>query len=306
MRAKEQRTKAAERGGVRVGGRSNRCRSRLSHKRSFGYCDRNQVEASLRYDGQMTSRLPPAAILVTLALTLLTTPADAQVNVTGTWQPKIWSLRISLRQEGNRVWGFGGQKDFWFRGQWDGDRLVLVATNFQEKRKDTCKPRGVFTLSGKSVSMLDSVWFQSDTGRTLKGPWVRQSPDPGESVPYPYATELMYCGTLLTYELQFASGADALQGMDWPILAAVAGVLKQDNALKIEVVGHTDSTGDAKANQALSERRAAAVKQVMVANYGADANRITTKGWGAEQPIQDNKTPDGRAMNRRVEIVRAR
>jgi outer membrane protein OmpA-like peptidoglycan-associated protein len=254
----------------------------------------------------MTARFLPAAIVATLALGVLTTPTNAQVNVTGTWQPKMWTLRISLRQEGNRVWGYGGQKDFWFRGQWGGDRLVLVATNFQEKRKDTCKPRGVFTLSGKSVSALDSVWFQSDTGRTLKGPWLRLSPDAGEPAPYPYATELMYCGTLQTYELQFASGADTLQGSDWPILAAVADVLKQNGSLRIDIVGHTDSTGDPKANQSLSERRAAAVKQALVATYGADANRITAKGWGAEQPIQDNKTPDGRAMNRRVEIVRAR
>jgi outer membrane protein OmpA-like peptidoglycan-associated protein len=261
-------------------------------------------DPALAYDLLMTSRFLFAAIVA--GLTLVTAPADAQVNVTGTWQPKMWSLKIALRQEGTRVWGFGGAQDFWFRGQWDGDRLVLVATNFTEKRKNTCKPRGVFTLSGKSVSMLDSVWFQSDTGRTLKGPWVRLSPDAGEPTAYPYATELMYCGTLQTYELAFASAADTLQGTDWPILSAVAGVLKQDGALKIEVVGHTDSTGDAKANQGLSERRAAAVKQALVATYGADASRITTKGWGAEQPIQDNKTPDGRAMNRRVEIVRAR
>ena len=252
----------------------------------------------------MTPRLLIAAAAIILILVPRTSPA--QVNVTGTWQPKNWTLKISLRQEGTRVWGFGGQKDFWFRGQWDGDRLVLVANNFEEKRKNACKPRGVFTLSGKTVSMLDGVWFQSDTGRTLKGPWVRQSPDPGEATPYPYATELMYCGTLQTYELAFASGSDMLQGADWPILAAVGDLLKKDGALKIEVVGHTDSTGDAKANQALSERRAAAVKQALVSKYGADAGRVTTRGSGAEQPIQDNGTVDGRAMNRRVEIVRAR
>lgn len=253
----------------------------------------------------MPSRLAAIAA-VALVVFLVPAPARAQVNVTGTWQPKIWTLRISLRQEGNRVWGYGGQKDFWFRGQWDGDRLVLVVNNFQEKRKNACQPRGVFTLSGKTVSMLNSVWFQSDTGRTLKGPWTRISPDPGEPTEYPYATELMYCGTLQTYELAFASGSDTLQGSDWPILAAVAGLMKQDASLKIDIAGHTDSTGDATANQALSERRAAAVKQALTATYGADAARITTKGWGAEQPIQDNATPDGRAMNRRVEIVRAR
>jgi OmpA-OmpF porin, OOP family len=95
-------------------------------------------------------------------------------------------------------------------------------------------------------------------------------------------------------------------GTDWPILAAVAEVLKGDPALKIEVSGHTDSTGEAKKNRELSERRAAAVKRALVEKYGADGARITAKGWGAEQPIQDNATEDGRAFNRRVEIVASR
>jgi outer membrane protein OmpA-like peptidoglycan-associated protein len=56
----------------------------------------------------------------------------------------------------------------------------------------------------------------------------------------------------------------------------------------------------------MSGRRAAAVKQVLVAKYGADAARITVKGWAAEQPIQDNSSPEGRALNRRLEIVLAR
>ena len=248
-------------------------------------------------------RLALIAFVVTVASTA---PVRAQVNVTGTWQPKQWTVKIQLRQEGSRVWGYGGAKDFWFRGQWDGDRLVLVATNFQERRKDRCVPRGVFTLSGTTVSTLDGVWFQPDTGRTLRGPWVRLSPDSGEAVPYPYETELTTCGSLRTYELAFATAADALTGTDWPILEAVAAVLKQNPTAKIEVAGHTDATGDAAANQSLSERRAAAVRNALIMRYGADPARISARGWGAEQPIQENKTVEGRAMNRRVEIVLAR
>jgi OOP family OmpA-OmpF porin len=118
--------------------------------------------------------------------------------------------------------------------------------------------------------------------------------------------ELEYCGMLRSYELAFASGSGKLSGSDWPILAAVADVLKKNPAARIEVAGHTDSTGDAKKNQALSEARAAAVKEVLVSKYGADAARITTKGWGAEQAVEDNQTEDGRALNRRVEIVLGR
>ena len=123
---------------------------------------------------------------------------------------------------------------------------------------------------------------------------------------YPYAAELTACGMLRTYDLAFATASDKLEGAEWPLLAAVSEALKQNPAMKIEVAGHTDNTGDATANQGLSERRAAAVKQIMVSKYGADGGRITTKGWGADQPIQENTTADGRALNRRVEIVLAR
>jgi outer membrane protein OmpA-like peptidoglycan-associated protein len=204
------------------------------------------------------------------------------------------------------VTGHGGARDFWFRGRWEGERLMLVATNFSEKRKDRCVARGVITLSGKTVTALDSLWWQTDTNRTLKGRWVRQSPDAGEPVTYPYASELSICGTLRTYELAFATASDKLDGSDWPVLAAVSDALKQNATWKIEIAGHTDNVGDGKANQALSERRAAAVKQIMVSKYGADGARIATKGWGAEQPIQENATAEGRALNRRVEIVLSR
>jgi outer membrane protein OmpA-like peptidoglycan-associated protein len=232
--------------------------------------------------------------------------AAAPINLTGTWQPKNWTLKIALRQEGDRVWGHGGARDFWFRGHWDGNRLLLVANNFQERRKNTCKPRGVFAITGTNVTSVNALWWQPDTGRTLKGPWMRLSPDSGEDVPYPYAIELTSCGSLRAYELVFPTNGDALLGDSWPILDAVAEVVKANPSIKIEVAGHTDSTGDAAKNKTLSERRAAAVRQVLVEKLGADAARITSRGWGAEQPIQDNATEDGRAVNRRVEIVLAR
>jgi outer membrane protein OmpA-like peptidoglycan-associated protein len=94
-----------------------------------------------------------------------------------------------------------------------------------------------------------------------------------------------------------------MTGTDWPILGAVAETLKQNSGMKILIAGHTDSTGDAKANQALSDRRAATVKRILTEKYGADAAHVTTKGWGSEQAVSDNATDEGRALNRRVEIV---
>jgi outer membrane protein OmpA-like peptidoglycan-associated protein len=250
----------------------------------------------------MLRRAACAALLITAAVTVIQT---APVNLTGTWAFKYWTVKIRLQQDGDRVWGVGGAADFWFRGHWDGARLLLVVNNFEERRKGACTPRGVFLLKGSTVNNVIAHWRRPGE-KPLNGPWTRLSPDAGEPIEYPYAMELDYCGSLVTYELAFPTGSDALTGTDWPILTAIAQVLKDRPSVKIQIAGHTDATGDAAANQALSERRAEAVKQVLVERYGADGSRISTRGWGAEQAIEENTTEEGRALNRRVEIIASR
>lgn len=100
--------------------------------------------------------------------------------------------------------------------------------------------------------------------------------------------------------------SDVLKGTEWPILTALANLLKSDKSLKIRVAGHTDSTGEAEKNKTLSMKRAEAVKKKLIEKYGANEKRIVTEGMGQDQPLQDNSTPLGRAANRRVEISIAR
>ena len=78
--------------------------------------------------------------------------------------------------------------------------------------------------------------------------------------------------------------------------------MKEHPELRALVEGHTDSIGSDAYNQRLSERRADAVRDFILAQ-GIAPSRITTKGWGKSKPIADNKTKDGRAKNRRVEIT---
>jgi OOP family OmpA-OmpF porin len=84
-------------------------------------------------------------------------------------------------------------------------------------------------------------------------------------------------------------------------LEAALVIMKRNADDKIEIAGHTDSQGAADYNQGLSERRAQAVADYLIAN-GANGNNISVKGYGESQPVADNATEAGRAANRRVEL----
>lgn len=86
------------------------------------------------------------------------------------------------------------------------------------------------------------------------------------------------------------------------LVRRISEVMKKNPNLKISVVGHTDSTGDYNYNLQLSERRAKAFVEALVKD-GVAANRLTGVGIGPQSPVASNDTPEGRAQNRRVELV---
>jgi OOP family OmpA-OmpF porin len=79
-------------------------------------------------------------------------------------------------------------------------------------------------------------------------------------------------------------------------------ILKENPQLKVEIGGHTDASGDEKANQAISEKRAQSAKKYLQDKFNIPENQLTVKGYGATKPIADNKTQEGRSKNRRVEF----
>ena len=86
-------------------------------------------------------------------------------------------------------------------------------------------------------------------------------------------------------------------------LQQFADVLKNHPELNLIIEGHTDSVGKDAYNQKLSQRRADAIRKYMIEKCGVDANRLTSKGYGEERPIESNRTASGRAINRRVEAA---
>ena len=110
-------------------------------------------------------------------------------------------------------------------------------------------------------------------------------------------------GRVATQGIFFATGSDRIQPESTPTLTEITQMLKQHGDLKLTIEGHTDNTGGDAANQQLSEKRAAAVKQYLV-QQGIEAARLQAKGLGESKPAASNDTPEGRQQNRRVELVR--
>ncbi|HMV40752.1 MAG TPA: OmpA family protein, partial [Plasticicumulans sp.] len=102
--------------------------------------------------------------------------------------------------------------------------------------------------------------------------------------------------------ITFDSGQAALKPAAEPQIDRIAAVLKEYPQTVVDIAGHTDSTGAAEANQALSQKRAGAVALRFV-KAGLPYARMVVSGYGATRPVADNASEAGRAQNRRVEIT---
>ncbi|KAF5042110.1 MAG: OmpA family protein [Petrimonas sp.] len=117
-------------------------------------------------------------------------------------------------------------------------------------------------------------------------------------------SELVKTGKFSTTGIYFESGSVKVKPESHAVIKEIADALNENPTMKIEIIGHTDDTGTATANQTLSEQRAAAVKAYLHQTFGIDDLRLSTSGKGQSQPVADNSTTEGKAQNRRVEFVK--
>ena len=111
-------------------------------------------------------------------------------------------------------------------------------------------------------------------------------------------------GKFSTTGILFDFQSAVIKPSSYGIVKEIAQVLKDNATLKIKVIGHTSSDGDDAANLELSRKRAAAVKELLVAEFAIEADRIQTDGKGEKQPVADNASKEGKALNRRVEFIK--
>lgn len=118
------------------------------------------------------------------------------------------------------------------------------------------------------------------------------------------ASELQTSGRMALYGINFATNSAAISSeTSDKVLGEIVTLLNNQPTWKITVEGHTDNVGAKAANQTLSQKRADAVVTWLAAHQIA-RDRLAAAGFGDTKPLQDNATEEGRAKNRRVEIVK--
>lgn len=146
----------------------------------------------------------------------------------------------------------------------------------------------------RTETVTVKISFRCDAATTVKG-----APPPN-----PIEQALLKTGRAAVYDLYFDFNSDSLRKESEPTLHEIADVLRRHPDWKLSVEGHTDSIGSVQANLDLSRRRAAAVRVALTSRFQIDGSRLTTEGYGESRPQDTNQTLEGRARNRRVELVR--
>jgi flagellar motor protein MotB len=118
------------------------------------------------------------------------------------------------------------------------------------------------------------------------------------------ANDITRTGHASVYGIYFDTGKADVKPESDAALNEIAKLMQQDPQLKLYVVGHTDNVGTLAGNMDLSRHRAAAVTQALTTKHGVEAARLSPQGDGPTAPVASNDTEEGRAKNRRVELVK--
>ncbi len=154
----------------------------------------------------------------------------------------------------------------------------------------------------------DPLKMDTDGGGVDDGTEVKRGSnplDPSDDLNWPPKPKLEVGKAIVLEGIVFRSGKSTIDPVSEPTLTDAFNTLKENPEIAIEVRGYTDNVGKLAANKKLSQRRAEAVRSWLV-RKGIDSMRIAVKGYGPENPISDNSTPEGRSKNRRIEFFRTK
>ena len=161
----------------------------------------------------------------------------------------------------------------------------------------------------KSVKKTDEkvckpkVKYEYVCEKDSDGDWVPDSLDKCPNTPPNMMVDHNGCPIITTLRLNFDYNKAYVKKIYYSQLKKIAQILKNNPNLIIEIAGYTDDVGSEEYNLKLSQKRAQAVKNILVKVYGIDPKRVVVKGYGEKYPLLPNDSATNRALNRRVEIV---
>jgi hypothetical protein len=174
-------------------------------------------------------------------------------------------------------------------------RVDLPAVHARGRSGD--EPLEVFVLDNPALPLV-LRWSLGDSGKRM----IRISyPTPNAS---PIEEKLAATGRAEIYGIYFDFAKATIRPESEAVLKEIAAVMVKNPSWTLNVEGHTDNIGGAAANQDLSTRRAASVRQALIDRYHIAPGRLIPAGFGASRPKDTNDTLEGRARNRRVELAR--
>ena len=200
-----------------------------------------------------------------------TTTSGPSTDTKSPW--KSDPVHVAVTRQGARVRVYFNQEKMW-----DVPRALLPAAKYNAI---------VFFIPGVDAG---AEYFVSNVRLAVGAPDTRN--------------KLLTQGKWVTNGILFDVNSDRIRGESYGTLKEVAGVLTENADLKVQIVGHTDSDGEAPANLDLSRRRAASVKTMLTNEFKIDAGRMDTDGKGESEPADKANTPAGKANNRRVEFIK--
>ena len=195
----------------------------------------------------------------------------------------------------------------------DSDISQILAYNEAEERLLVGKSGGpnpsyylVFVTAYKDGVIPERLEGRVEKGRALAQLVVGMPEQIENKMVFVNAAEMKEAlhdaGKVALYGIYFDSDKDVVKSESQPTLAEIAKLLKGEPSLRLHVVGHTDNQGRPEYNLDLSKRRAANVMSELT-KLGISANRLDSFGCGAYSPVASNESEEGRAKNRRVEVV---
>lgn len=196
---------------------------------------------------------------------------------------KVYEGPISREARAMLPQGFGADKNTGLGDIYNHPAMIWVIRRNDRNIWFHAAPSG----NQYSVSIVETKPFEA-TARLLPATELKQAIDRDGKV---------------TVQVNFASDASEILPESRSQVDAIASMLKSDPALRLSIEGHTDNTGSAQRNQALSQDRAGSVKRALTA-AGIAADRLATKGFGSSVPVAGNDSDEGKAKNRRVELIK--